>query len=451
LGTCNQDNSEEIEGDLKVTDLKRLIKVFEFNEKARSGITLSDPSKIRLNTETSSETFVQLNAGFLDDGPFPTDTDLYVKTRITTPNGIKQWLFFEAVRDEPDGTEIKYRFDNGSRQIWWDGGAWATAGATDWNTEAEVQANFSTFPFDNNSISVISNLVTTSINVTPKLFEIRLLGLFEFEVLEDLFKSLMLKMFDEIRPVTDAAAKVLATTDTFDFTGDYKLQNSGYNIIDVPRIYNKTDDPLEKVNIAGAYTSGALNPSGRTNQPGSVTTTVPVDQNKIIKFKIQYVPEIADYTDEDYYETAKVPLITFEFVEEILRRDGLVVNIDGPSGVNDGIIIRDLTNMTAVQVLPPAQVDLRIGYAVFTDSSRDQKRLMEAVEKFLQRNKLLYSFAFDEPYTLSVVKRLEYEPKGAPANLRQATGEFDIRNVNLYEQPALDHHLVGNVNVEITT
>jgi hypothetical protein len=76
---------------------------------------------------------------------------------------------------------------------------------------------------------------------------------------------------------------------------------------------------------------------------------------------------------------------------------------------------------------------------------------MEAVEKFLQRNKLLYSFAFDEPYTLSVVKRLEYEPKGAPANLRQATGEFDIRNVNLYEQPALDHHLVGNVNVEITT
>jgi hypothetical protein len=372
-------------------------------------ITLSDPAKIRLNTEDASSARVQLNGGFQDVDPFPLDTDLTVRTRITTPNGIKQWLFFEAVRDEPAGTSIGYRFDNGTREIWWDGGAWATAGATDWNTEAEIQANFDTFPFDNNSIAVLSNLVTTDDTVTPKLFEIRLLGLFEFEVIEDLIKTLMIKMFDEIRPVTDAVARVLTTTSTFDFTGDYKLQNPGYNIIDVPRIYNKTDDPLEKTNIADTYTPGPLNPAGRTNEPGSVTTTVPADANDIIKFKVQYVPEIADYTDEDYFEVTKVPLISFEFVEETIRRDGLHVNADISAGTNGGVIIRDITNMTAVQVLPPAQIDLRIGYAVFTDSSRDQKRLIEAIEKFLQTNKQLFGFAFDEPYALDAIKRIDYE------------------------------------------
>lgn len=433
-----------------MNDLKRLIKVFGFDEPDRVDTTLSDPAKIRMNTE-SVNGHAQLNGGFEDVSPFSLDTDLTIETRLTTPNGIKQWLFFEAVKNEPTGTTIRYRFNNGTREIYWDGGSWVTATPTDWNTEIEIQTNLPTFPFDNNSISIITNMITTNDRVTPLLFEIRLLGWFEFEVYEDLMKSISMKMHDEIRPVTDAAASVLTDTSSFDFTGDYKLQNSGYNIVDVTRIYNKSDDTLEKVNIADTYTPGSLNQDGKTSAPGVVTTTVPITTGKIVKFKIQYVPEIADYTDEDYFEVLKLPLIAFETVEEIIRRDGLRVNQYGLTTSSAGWCIRDFTNMTAVQVLPPAQIDLRIGYAVFTDSSRDQKRLMDAMEKFFQSNRLIYSFAFDEPYTLDVIKRIDYESKGAIANLRKATGEFDIRAINLFELPAIDVPLVSIVNVDITT
>ena len=430
-------------------DLKRLIKVFCFDEPSRAGITLSDATKIRLNTE-GYPGHAQLNGGFEDVDPFPLDTDLTVRTRLTTPNGIKQWLFIEILRDEPADTLMQYRIDNGVRELYWDGAAWVTAGATDWNTELELQTNLLTFPFDNNSISILTNMVTTDDAVTPKLFAIKLLGWFEFEIYEDLIKTLLMKMADEIRPITDAVSSVLTTTSSFSFTGDYKLQNT-YNITDITRLYNKTDDLLEKDNIVDTYTPGALNQDGQTNSPGVVTTTVPIDAGKIVKFKIQYVPEIADYTDEDFYEVANIPLIAFETVEEINRRDGLKTDSHGSTSGFSGLVIKDLANLTAVQVLPPAQIDLRIGYAVFTDSNRDQKRLMERMERFFQENTLLYSFAFDEPYGMNAIQRLEYEAKGATGNLRKATGKFDIRGICMFEQPALDVPLVDNVNVDITT
>ncbi len=432
-----------------MSDLKRLIKMLCFGADDRPNIVLSDPTKIRLNAEKIPG-HIQLNGGFLDVDPFPLDTDLTVRSAFTTPNGIKQWTFFEVVRDEPVETTMQYRSDNGVREIYWDGAAWVTAGATDWNTELEIQTNISTFPFDNNTISVLTNMFTTDDSITPNLQGINLLGVFEFEVYEDLIKSLLMKMFEDIRPCTDAVASVLTTTSSFNLGGEYQLQNPGYNIVDVPRIYNKTDDPLEKNNLVDTYTPGALNQDGQSNAPGIVTTTVPIDAGKIFKMKIQYVPEIADYTDEDYFEVAHVPLVALETVEEIERRDGARVDSAAQSGTG-GIIIRDLTNMTAVQVLPPAQIDLRIGYAVFTDSNRDQKRLMEGMEKFFQSNKLLFSFAFDEPYGLSVIKRFDYEAKGVAANLRKATGTFDIRGVILYELPALDVPLIEQMNVEITT
>ncbi len=434
-----------------MSDLKRLIKVFCFENKQRPDIILSDPTKIRLNTEAAPG-HVQLNGGFEDANPFPLDTDLTVRSTFMIPNGIKQWTFFEAVRNEPVETTLRYRFDNGLREIWFDGAAWITAGATDWNTELEIQTNISTFPFDNNALSVLTNMLTTDITITPKLESINMLGLFEFEVYEDLFKSLLIKLFDDVRPCTDAVASVITTTSSFDLSGvEYGLQNDGYNIIDVLRIYNKTDDPLEKNNIVDTYTPGALNQDGQTNAPGTVTTTVPIDAGKIVKLKIQYVPEIADYTDEDYFEIAKVPLVALETVEEIVRRDGFRVDSATSESGAGGAVIRDFTNMTAVQVLPPAQIDLRIGYAVFTDSNRDQKRLMEEIEKFFQSNKQLFSFAFDEAYGMNVIKRIEYEAKGASGNLRKATGTFDIRGIVLYELSAVNVPLVQRVNIDITT
>jgi hypothetical protein len=81
--------------------LKRLIKTFSLEEKNRSRIELG--AGVRLNPATHK---VQLAED--DSDEYPTDPDLYVKTWVTHPTTVKQWLSFEAV--------IQHGYDGGTKK-----------------------------------------------------------------------------------------------------------------------------------------------------------------------------------------------------------------------------------------------------------------------------------------------------------------------------------------------
>ena len=428
--------------------MKELIKTFTFTNKDRPDIELSDDTKIRVNTEDGRNPILQLKSS---DDAFPTDTNISAKTAIYNPDAIKRWTMFEVRGTFPENTSARYRMDNGSRELYWNTGTsvWETATATDWNTEAEISANFVNFPFDNTSIRVIVNLLTTDPSVTPTISEIKMLGKFEYSTYQDVVETLLQKMHDTLRPVTLAQSEVLVDTDTFDLslTEEYKLENEGYNIDDVIAIYDLTLDPGRRGNILDVYTPGSLKDDGETFNPGIVTSRRVIAAGSLVEFQIKYIPEVADHTDEDFYEVAVVPSINLETMEEARRKDGLSVKS------SDRVVdfIRDNINQTAVQLSSPAQIDLRFGYAIFSDLSLDQKRIIEEMEAFLENCKLLKSKALDCEWGLEIVLRTKTENKGTNANLMKAIGVFDIRGIALWVEDAISVPLTTQLNMDFTT
>lgn len=422
----------------------KLIKVFQFTSKEREVTTLSDSTKIRINAESLNDQRLQLKK-IVDE--YFLDFDIFAITLLTTPQSIKQWLSFEVIGDFPIGTESFYRLTNGVREIYWDGGTWVTASLTDWNTEQDIRDNISTFPFDNKSIGVVINLRTTDVLQTPKINEIKFLGNFDYNIYQDLLESTMQELHDNLRPISDIISEVITTTNSFDLNNTYKLENKGYNIVDIEAMYDLTNDPLEINNLKDVYTPGILNEDGETNSPGIITTLSSIQAGDIVKIKIIYVPEIAEHTDEDFFEIGKLPSIIFETIEEINKRDAISVKETFSSG---GDFIRDIPNKTAIRVLPPAHIDLQIGYAIFTDLSMDQFRLSLEMSKFIQTILKIRSRAIDECFFLNESLNIETDNKGTQGNLMKSKGSFDIRNIPLFIKSVVNEHLVTSVNLGIT-
>jgi hypothetical protein len=423
--------------------MRKLIKYFTFSEYERELITLSDSDKIRLNTEDVLDMRIQLKEA---EGSYSTDNDIHFKTWITNPKALKKISGFEIIGSQPEGTSLGVRISNGTDEFYYNTTAneWQVS-TTEWNTETEIRANLSSYLLTTTQVGFIINLKTTDSTVTPTVNEIKFLGDFDIDILQDAWESLFQKIHDELRVVTDILVSIAEDTDEFDLGVEYKLDNQGYNFTNAVAVYNKTDDPSELINLLDSYTPGAQNADGETNAPGKVKTSVVIPAGKIIRIKMEYVPEVADHTDEDYYEINKVPLIAIESVDEI-KRDALRIESN-----MDGDFIRDIENGTAVQVQPSAHIDLRFEYAMFAKLSMDQKRLAEAFENFLSNNPLFKSLGLDHTYGLDPQYRFSSKNKGTSGNLLKATGYFDVRGITLYSKPSKIVPLVKRVNVEITT
>lgn len=426
--------------------MKKLITGFIFNDAIRNQLVFSDVAKVRLNTEDKQDQRIQLKS---ISGEFPTDTDISVKTPLLTPGSIKKWLLIEVIGETPENTSIKYRLNNGTREIYHDGANWITAGATDWNTIDEINNNIETFIFDNLSFGLVVNLATTSKNTTPTINEIKILGLFDFNSFQDVIDTVLQNIHDSVRPVTEICTDVLTTTDTFDLSGDYKIQTD-YNFTNGYAVYDTDDDPLMLNNLFNDYTPGIPNQDGETFGPGVLTTTSPITSGHNVVIKMEYVPEVAMHTDEDFYEVSKIPSINIESVTEVRRNDNLSNDELSAEDASKGDFVRDFQNNIAIQVQQPAQIDLRFDFIVICDLTLDVNQISEKMELFFQTNRFLKSLNFIQNYSLEVVNRFETKFKDQESNLVMFKGTFDVRNVPLWVKPDLTLNLVTNINLDIT-
>lgn len=131
--------------------INRLIKSFIFNEDAREDIVFSDPNKIRMNparnkklaninhrsNETNEER--RLSGNFNDPGVelkhnsngYSLDKWIYVRTPITNPKGVNNWIGFDVDIQSPDGTSILYKpgsvISNVEEYYYHDGLSWRLA------------------------------------------------------------------------------------------------------------------------------------------------------------------------------------------------------------------------------------------------------------------------------------------------------------------------------------
>lgn len=355
---------------------KRIIKFFTFTEDKRSLLTIGTDT--RLNPETHR---LQLKED--DNGQYSIADNLNIKTWVTDPNTVKQWIGFEAVVRQKRNinyeivTETNFRLGNGTDEYYWNGSTWEV-NDTDWNTEKEIADNISSFPVAAKKIQVVINLKTTDKNYTPEVEEVKVLYSSDIEFLEDLiYRSFLPTLREELKPIGDYAIDLEAATSTIDLDTTYPLETP-YNLIDIDSCFNDTDDPEHLTDIFQSYD---LNTK-------VITLTGSVAQGKRVWIRFVYVPEIMVTTSQEYSEVDKVPAVALTDINE---------NVGFKTGIIDAVTNKD--EGTAVQVVVH-QTDVEVVLRIMTDKDKDQKRIADELEEFFANNLFLRSRGLDEKYAL---------------------------------------------------
>lgn len=413
--------------------LQKLIKEFRFSEDIRAKLTLG--ADVRLNPERH---WLQLKEAA--DGTYPLTADLQAATWISNPKSVKQWLGFDVEMlytkiDTVQVTSLGFKITDGTTVRYWSGAAWVTAGASNWNTEAEVAANIDTYPITKRKLGVVINLKTTNKLATPKVKAIKVLYSSDVEFQEDiLYRSLVPALRAGVRPRGRLIFEALTTTDTFDLD-DLGIETP-YNIVDVDAAYNHTDDPNHLTDLLDTY-----NPSTKV-----VTLTASIAAGKDVWIDFLWEPEVAVTTSQDYSEVEKVPSLVLDDINLV---DASV------RGQPDGVVNR--ANGTAVTVPAPLVGDLEILAHLITDKGVDLQRFATELKRFFENNPLLTSVGTDEKYRLWVIDEFDMTTAANRGDLHTGRLRFRVVGVRYYLRDAVDgyaikkFHLTGDMNVTIPT
>ena len=423
--------------------LRRLIKSFEFSTRVRSKLTFSDPTKIRLNDDSKIDpglTLRQTGSGF------DTGLENFVQTWTVSPKGLKKWMAFEASEETPANTSVRYRVISAGVELYWDGAAWS-APSTDahWNTQAEVNQNLQALVLTGFDFSIKVNLRSADGVSTPKVRWLKVLVQVAVESWDDLiYDTVIRSMRANLRATTVIQAAVVSTGTTLSLATDYKLENSGYNFTGVSAVYDLTNDPNKFVNLASGYTPGAARPDG-TFEDGEVSLSSPINAGSIVRIEMEYEPEIAVFTGQDYYEVQRLPAVVFERINEIKAG----ARTDQELNDGEGDSVRDIPNGVAVYVPRPRQSTIRFEYAIHA-SPGDLHRLADAMDKWLSSVRTLRTWAFDEKVSLDPVQEADTGDSVNLDDIVVTTGAFQLRGVPFYVRPEQEVNLIENVNATYT-
>ena len=439
--------------------LKKLIRNFIFKEDIRAQLVFSDPDKIRLEPESQIQSTRGIILNNRVTGTYPLDDDIYVETGLLTPNSLKQWLKFEAVVDEnafgqrgvPDGTSLGFKVKTTVGNFFWDGSAWSPATLSDWSTEQEINANISTFPIGtvgNKGIGLVMNLKTTDPNVTPEVKELKLLGQFDVEFLDDLVYDGVIRKLNSEFKSSSIAAFVSGNSSIASVGLNSKLTNKGYNIKGIRSVYNLTDDPMKLTNLFDSYAFGAPRKDGFTFDPGTVTFTSPIPANKIVEVTFEYVPEIFVRQGQDFFEVATFPCIIFENIISI-DRSGF---INRPQNSIGDDFIRDKVDVSAFRQQSPRQSTMRFEWACFTNSQLDQMRLVNDLNEFWSNNEKIRTFGLDNEYGMGLSQELQTSrnQRADDTDTQVADWSFEVLGVLFYDREATPVPLVGALNIDVS-
>lgn len=437
--------------------LKKLIRNFVFKDDIRNDLIFSDPDKIRLEPESQVAPTRGIILNNRVTGEYPTDDDIYIETPFLEPNALKQWLKFEARVDEdefaqrgvPDGTSIGFKIKTTGGNMWWNGTMWEMAGASDWNTEQEINDHISTLPIasiGNKKIGFVLNLKTTNPTLTPEVKELKLLGQFDIEFLDDIiYDGIIRKLNSEFRTSSIVAfhsgSSPLSSVDLNSI-----LENKAYNISGIRSVYNITDDPMKLTNLFSGYSTGAPRKDGFTYDPGIVTFNTSIPADKVVEVVFEYLPEIMVVQDQDFYEVKTFPSIVFE---SIISTDQTGF-INRPQNSIGEDYIRDKANLTAYQQQSPRQTTLRFAYAVLTNSQMDQTRIANDLNEFWSNNSEVRTYGLDNKYGISISQELQTtkNQRVDGSDTQTSEGTFEVLGVLFYDREASPVPLVGSVNID---
>lgn len=423
-------------------DLRDFIKHFTFKERDRDVITLG-PST-RLNPTTHRAQLAESAAG-----TYSTDAGLYVKTWLAQPQAVREWRGFEAyvvhkkIRNE-QVTSLGFRLSNGTDEFYWTGSEWEV-NTVDWNTEAEVADNISSFSAASRKLQVVVNLATSNELVTPELIEIRVLygALLDSEIEDIVFRSFVPALRSAVRSVTRFIITKAADGDTIALD-DFPLEGD-YRVVGVDAAFNYTDDPGLDTDLFQSHTSKSTPSDPWTDGTVDVITlSSSVDAGKRVWLRLQLEPVVADQTSRDWYEVEHLPSLLIEsvsFIESAQRQgDDYVGN----------------RNDATAKLLPgPTQGTLQVALAGITDKIVDSLRLGAVVNRYFGDSPTLVSTGLDESYRLRLVDVHDSRNSPNEQDVRAWRKVFYIEHFCVWDRASVDAYLVkrfqttGNVAVTV--
>ena len=381
---------------------------FDFLEERRDDMVFSDSDKVRLDPDDATLKLVEL-----EDGSFPTDNDLYIITYQIDPKSAKSWVAFQSLDILPENTLLQYRLHDGTNQRYWNGSIWAIAGTSDWNTEAEIAGNIGSFPVS--VLRIVVNLKSTDGVNTPEVSSILVGYEAEITFLDDwIYRTLVPYFEDNIQPWARWTIEQGTTGTTVDLN-NYPL-DSRFDLQDISRVYNHTDDPNHTTDILDSYNTGTK----------IITLTTSVNAGKILWIEFVYsVPVVVTTTSTDFTELQKVPCIVMENITVVDRQR---------FWQNNAIVDKSTGNLV---LYPPAwTIKLSLDLVMLAPTSVDGMRLTETVQAYLENNRTIIANGTDIPYDINVIDAYDRLDMTELSNIESSRISIEVCNLQAWLRPA---------------
>lgn len=319
---------------------------------------------------------------FDPSGTFSASEEIILENIIA--DGITEFFGFEEISYIPEDTDgvilgqIDYQIsvDAGATFLYWDGGAWSAAGATDFNQDDVVAANISTLPLENpRQVQLKVRLQSLEVEMaTPALFEVNIFVEYRFNDLEDIKRSLKQYIDDNINIFLFAFERLATDTDTFTLDTDFGIR-------EVLAVYNLTTDPNKQTDIFASNVGNTIN------------LTAP--QTTGDKLEIQYhgtAPVFLRAADEDF-TPSELPAIVVTVDPYLEDKEFL----------RDGRTLKERNFATGIarKRLPPVYMEGAVEIRSVSELVHASLALSAAVDELFQFDKNVTSIMTGEPMPIT--------------------------------------------------
>lgn len=289
---------------------------------------------------------------------------------------LKEWGGIELFYSAPTSTTVEARLHDGAgSSLYWDGADWVAAGASDWNTPAEVVANFATLTAsDATLVGVQWRLTTTDRTATPYVYGAAIAARLMFAArsgstasetrsdgwTDDLIHRVLIPWFraNVVPEVTDEKELVDEVL-VLDYAEGINWGEGNYVVSGVQAVHDLDADPAMDTPLSGSWDSS----------DSTYTLASPIDAHTRFAARLTYEPIVAYTGRLDYFDAA-LPQVLLEEV----------VTIDDTGGAGT-VVVRDTANLTAIRVPASRKKRSRVTVLLQADGQVTAMELAESIER----------------------------------------------------------------------
>lgn len=349
----------------------------ELSNRQRAPLELHHPDGLMVHTKNQLRLRQRGPDGVWN--PLGTYTTADLLVQVWKPKAVRQLTGFWAVvqEDVAKGDLVRFRLSiaDGATPLYWTGSLWrAPADDSEWNTEAEIDAGISSFPFDG-SIGFHVKLISGDGTSTPVFHAFYVFWEAFYDPAEDLLRSVHAKLFEEV----EISAEDLV--DHVDPADEITLVDPLTAPVWVP------EEPIQVFNLAND--PGRMNDLFASFDGQTVKLASPQTGQLLIRYRGR-LHRAHVSTDADV-ERETLPAVVIHNIAQNRVRDFLLPDYEEPLRSKGVVRIRTMPSRWRYQL----QLQCR------SQNPLHDKKLADAVQRAFEEKQFVRSQALDEEFVLT--------------------------------------------------